>query len=348
MDNINKSFLIIICFFAFCQSMLCQTSSESKFVEQDSTIEIFKENNISFGCKYNSWTYSEMFRFIIEKDENSAEIVIATERGHHELSALELNTLLSINQNLNNEEIIKYPDKFYLLYKDIIGYIFSDLEKVDDQVYYFNDNPNYRDPYKKYTYKVQQYSSDSKQLMKIGREICFFSNDFDFELGEGSPIGTGLEFEHSVIKATESLTDYSDFKFKSSCPDFANENNLFNGNLKWTLTDSALFFQISFSLNENKSFYFNVNLESKPYIEQIVIHDFESGNIVSHYFSANGNISKSITSNNVEKISFFYDEQGFLSSKTTIKKENPNEAIKETFDIDKEYKTIVTDEGSIN
>lgn len=341
-----KKIVLIICFFAFCQSMLCQISSESKFVEQDSTIEIFKENNISLKY-YNNINSDELWYINLRKNDYSAEFVFFINCDYQDLFVANLNKFSE--NHFRDREIIQVPYNYYLFRDNFPIAIDLNIKREfrclrgEDYFQIQENNEN-----QKYSYLIKEYSHVNKQLLRTGNAFSYFFDDFIFENCDVFPYGEWLEIEKPIIKNSERLTDYFDFKFEDLFSDLVHENKLNNGKIKWTLTDSALFFQISFSLNENKSFYFNVNIESKPYIEEIIIQDYDAGNIVSHYFSANGDISKSISSNNFEIASFLYDGQGFLSSKTTIKKENPNEAIKETFDIDKEYKTIVTDEDSIN
>ena len=67
--KITLLFLYIV---VFCEPMYCNTTSESKFIERDSTFEICKVNNISFSCHYVSSPNHEIYRFILEKEEHSA------------------------------------------------------------------------------------------------------------------------------------------------------------------------------------------------------------------------------------------------------------------------------------
>lgn len=340
MDKI-KIFYLIICCFVFCESVLCQTADEPEFVERYSATVIYKKNNISLEYYFNP-NNPDLVYIDLGKDIYCAKFVFFINDKYQDLFVAYLDKLSE--NHFKDKEIIRIPYNYYLFQDNSPIFIDSDIERefryLRGEDYY----QNYETPYQKYSYLVKDYSHLNKQLLRKGNAFSYFYHDFIFENCDVFRYGEWLEFENPVIKTTESLTDYFDFKLENICHDFVHENKLINGKLKWTLTDSAMMFQISFSLNENKSFNFMVNIESKPYIEDILIKDSEAENIIAHYFSTNGNITKSITSDNAEVVSFLYDDEGFLTAKITQKADNPTEAIKETFVIDKEYKTKVMDE----
>ena len=340
--KITLLFLYIV---VFCEPMYCNTTSESKFIERDSTFEICKVNNISFSCHYVSSPNHEIYRFILEKEEHSAEIIFSNQEDHYELSEYTLSTTLC---NYNTIKPLKIPYKEWLFFENVLSASISDLKRTDNQSYYFFDNVDYLDnpgPYHKFSYNIKEYSNN-RQLTKVGKESCFFSDSFDFELGEGLPYGEWLIFKNPVMKSSENVVDHTFLEWENYCSDFAKETTFHYGKLKWTMSESEL--QCIFTPTEKQSFYFSVKSDSHLYISQIVQNDTDSESSIVHIFSPDGDISQIIISDKTVMVTFLYNEQGFLSSKITREGPNPDEVIRETFEIDKEYNKCIIERPDKN
>lgn len=349
--NKMKIILIFLCVIVCCKTLHCQTMLRQTF-PPDTTLEICKIKDTDFSCQIISWETPKIYRFILERKENTAEVIFIRDGNHYELCAYQLNRNLCIDDSLK-EETIKIPYIDCLFYRNILSHTFSDLKKVSDQTYKVFEDPDYEVTdgscqnnfsfKKEYTYLEKDYSIEKdysqRQLIGIGRKSCLFSTSSDLELNYGMPYGEWRILKDTIIQSTENLRDSTICQLKNYNWDFVNEVNLPDGTLKWDMTTSEL--KCLFIPNKDESFYFKVDINAHPYMSEIIQHDAPTERKIVHVFSSNGDISQIVCADKTESFIFNYDEKGDLSSKISMKNLNSREIIKETFDIDKEYESIV-------